>query len=52
MTPLLFYAIIAGLGGYSIKKKWWGGAAFCGAMLVWLLLMQCISAYMFHGTAN
>lgn len=52
MTPLLFYTVMAGLFGYSVYKKWWGVTAFAGCMVVWLLLMQCIAAYMFHGTVN
>ena len=52
MSPLLFYALMSGLFGYSIHKKWWGIVAFSGCMIAWLLLMQCIYAYMMHGTVN
>jgi len=52
MTPFLFYTAMAGLLGYSVYKKWWGITAFAGAMLVWLMLVQCIMAYMLHGTSN
>lgn len=52
MTPILLYALIAGGMGYAIHRKKWGIAAFCGAMLVWLLLMQCVIAYSMHGVIN
>ena len=46
--PLIIYTITAGLFGWSIQKKRWGLSAFFAAMLVWLLLMQCIIAYSLH----
>jgi hypothetical protein len=52
MSPLLFYAIIAGLMGFSIHKKWWGGAAFCLAMLIWVVVIQLIQAYLMHPYQN
>jgi len=50
MVPLFLYALFAGLLGLCIHKKWYGGAAFSIAMIVWMLLMQCIMAYMTHPT--
>ena len=52
MSPLLFYAIMAGLMGYSIHKKWWGLAAFAVAMIAWILALQFIAAYMLHPISN
>jgi hypothetical protein len=44
MTPILLYALIAAGLGWSIHKKKWGIAVFCGAILVWMLAMQLIIA--------
>ena len=52
MTPLLIYALFAGLMGVCIHKKWYGGAAFSIAMLIWLLLIQGIIAYALHPVSN
>jgi hypothetical protein len=46
MIPLFLYALFAGLMGFCIHKKWYGGASFAGAMLVWMLLVQVLMAYM------
>jgi len=46
MSPLLFFALIAGGMGLSVHKKKWGLAAFFIAMLVWLIAMQFVSAMM------
>jgi len=48
MSPLLFYALIAGGFGWSIHKKKWGLVAFTGALLVWILTMQIVIAMMSH----
>jgi hypothetical protein len=52
MTPLIIYAFFAGIMGFCIHKKWYGGAAFAGAMLIWMMLMQLIIAYSLHPIAN
>jgi hypothetical protein len=52
MTPFLFYVVASALLGVSVYKKWWGITTFAGCMVIWMLLMQCIIAYMMHGTAN
>ena len=44
MVPLLLYALIAGGMGWSISKKKWGIAAFCGSLLAWMLVIQIIQA--------
>jgi hypothetical protein len=48
MTPILLYTLIAAGLGWSIHKKMWGIAVFCGAMLVWMLVMQLIIAISMH----
>ena len=50
--PVLLYLLVAAGLGLSIHKKKWGIAAFCGAFMLWLLLMQCIIAYSMHPIAN
>jgi hypothetical protein len=47
-VPLLIYALIAALLGWSIHKRHWGVSAFALSLLIWLLLMQCIIAYSLH----
>jgi hypothetical protein len=46
MTPLLMYAAFAGGMGWGIQKKKWGVAAFFGAMLVWMIVVQLAVALM------
>jgi len=52
MTPLILYTLFAGLLGVSVHKKWHGGVAFSVALLIWMLLIQCICAYATHPTLN
>ena len=40
MNALTLYALFSGLLGLSVHKKWWGGAAFAAAMLVWMIVVQ------------
>ena len=51
MTPLLMYAAFAGGMGWGIHKKKWGVAAFFGAMLVWMIIVQLSVALMSGGHA-
>ena len=47
MSPLFLFALFAGLGGYSIHRRWWGAAAFSGAMMLWMVVIQiCIAISM------
>jgi len=48
MSPLLFFAIIAGGMGWSVHKKKWGLAAFFIAMLAWIITMQLAIALAMH----
>lgn len=52
MTPFLFYTAMSALLGVSVYKKWWGITAFSASMLVWMIVVQCLMAYMLKGTAN
>jgi hypothetical protein len=49
MTPLLMYAAFAGGLGWGIHKQKWGVAAFFGAMLVWMIIVQLAAALMSGG---
>ena len=50
--PILVFAAFAAGFGFCIHKKWYGGAAFLGSIMIWLMLMQCIIAYSMHPIAN
>jgi hypothetical protein len=52
MTALMFYAIFAGLLGWSTHKKWWGVAAFALAMVAWMIVIQVCTAISLHPTLN
>lgn len=52
MIPLLMYAAFAGGMGWSISKKKWGAAAFFGAMLVWMIVVQIAVALASHVSAG
>jgi hypothetical protein len=52
MTPILLFALIAGIAGWSLHKRWYGVTYFCTALLIWMLLMQMIIAYSMHWGVN
>jgi hypothetical protein len=50
--PVLLYLLVSAGFGFAIHKKKYGWVAFCGATMIWLLLMQCIIAYSMHPISN
>lgn len=52
MSPFLLFTAFAALLGFSVHKRWWGSVAFAIALLVWLMLIQVLSAYMLHPVSN
>lgn len=52
MSPFLLYTLFAALLGWSVYKRYWGITAFAVCLIVWMLLMQAITAYMLHPVSN
>jgi hypothetical protein len=52
MIPLFIYALVAAGGSWALHKRRWGWLFFSCAMMLWLILMQCINAYFLHGSIN
>jgi hypothetical protein len=50
--PFFIFAALAGIFGFCIHKKWYGGAAVAGSIMIWMMLMQVIIAYSMHPIAN
>jgi hypothetical protein len=52
LSPLILYALFAMLLGLSVHKRWWGGAVFALAMLIWMIVIQLCYAITLHPVLN